>query len=256
MPVCHASLNTVSQVTSDAAWTVSKNKRFRANIIVWGMPKSLSLLEIRTKLADLGLVGFARGAVAWEGDHVRLILLPKDSKGLSKEVVAKISACLRRIGCRCVLDENERAREAVRVDIPCVNRFAHLADECESVDDGGHSSVVSGGDGGDLSIESVSAGKAYRKLKVATWNFSGLCSERKQKEVAETLSRLNIDIVAGQESWEREGKNIFVGGYKWFGKPRKDQSNPRGEGGVGFLVRECLVDEVEFVNTVKYEESV
>ena len=146
--------------------------------------------------------------------------------------------------------------EAVRVDIPCVNRFAQLADECGSVDDGGHSSVVSGGDGGDLSIESVSAGKAYRKLKVATWNFSGLCSERKQKEVAETLSRLNIDIVAGQESWEREGKNIVVDGYKWFRKPRKDQSNPRGEGGVGFLVRECLVDEVEFVNTVKYEESV
>ena len=63
------------------------------------MPKSLSTLEIRTKLADLGLVGFARGAVAWEGDHVRLVLLPKDSKGLSKDVVAKISAYLRRIGC-------------------------------------------------------------------------------------------------------------------------------------------------------------
>ena len=59
-------------------------------------------------------------------------------------------------------------------------------------------------------------------------------SERKQKEVAEILSRLNIDIVAGQESWEREGKNIVVDGSKWFGKPRKDQSNPRGEGGVGF----------------------
>ena len=52
------------------------------------------------------------------------------------------------------------------------------------------------------------------------------------------------------------GKNIVVDGYKWFGKPHKDQSNPRGEGGVGFLIRECLVDEVEFVSTVKYEESV
>ena len=27
-------------------------------------------------------------------------------------------------------------------------------------------------------------------------------------------------------------------------------------GRVGFLVRECLVNEVEFINTVKYEESV
>ena len=209
MLVHHASLNTVTQITSDAAWTVSKNKQFRANIIVWGMPKSLSTLEIRTKLADLGLVGFARGAVAWESDHVRLVLLPKDSKGLSEKVVTKISACLRRIGCRCVLDENKRAREGVHVDIPCINRFAQLADECESVDDGEQSSVVSGGEGGDLSIESVSAGKAYRKLKVVTWNFSGLCSECKQKEVAEILSRLNIDIVAGQESWEREGRILL-----------------------------------------------
>ena len=41
MPVRHASLNTVPQVTSDAEWTVSKYKQFRVNIIVWGMPKSL-----------------------------------------------------------------------------------------------------------------------------------------------------------------------------------------------------------------------
>ena len=40
--------------------------------------------------------------------------------------------------------------EAVHVDIPCVNRFAQLADECESVDDGEHGSVVSGGEGGNL----------------------------------------------------------------------------------------------------------
>ena len=65
------------------------------------------------------------------------------------------------VGCRCVLDENERAREAVRVDIPCVNRFAQLAGECESVDDGEQSSVVSGGEGGDLPVvkQSLSAGK-------------------------------------------------------------------------------------------------
>ncbi len=56
-----------------------------------------------------------------------------------------------------------------------------------SVDGGEQSSVESGGEGGDLSIENVSAGKAYRKLKVATWNFSDLCSECKLKEVAEIL---------------------------------------------------------------------
>ena len=39
--------------------------------------------------------------------------------------------------------------------------------------------------------------KGERRLRVTTWNFSGLCSECKQKEGAE-------DIVAGQESWEKD----------------------------------------------------
>ena len=30
----------------------------------------------------------------------------------------------------------------------------------------------------------------------------------------------------------------------------------RGEGGVGFLVRECIAEEVEFIRDVRYEESV
>ena len=33
----------------------------------------------------------------------------------------------------------------------------------------------------------------------------------KQNEVTEFLSRLNIDIMAVQESWQRERKNIVVG---------------------------------------------
>ena len=92
--------------------------------------------------------------------------------------------------------------------------------------------------------------------KQCTWNFSGLCSERKQKEVGELLQVNNIDVVAGQESWEKEDRRINVDGYKWFGKPRDVQNSQRGEGGVGFLVRDCLVNEVEFVGEVKYAESV
>ena len=34
------------------------------------------------------------GSVACECDHVMLVLLPKDSTGLSKVVVLQISACL------------------------------------------------------------------------------------------------------------------------------------------------------------------
>ena len=46
-----------------------------------------------------------------------------------------------------------------------------------------------------------------------------------------------------------------VEGYKWFGKPCISQSSQRGEGGVGFLVHGCLVNEIEFISSVTYEES-
>ena len=36
----------------------------------------------------------------------------------------------------------------------------------------------------------------------------------------------------------------------------KPRGNQNSEGGVGFLVRECLVDEVEYISDVHYEESV
>ena len=98
--------------------------------------------------------------------------------------------------------------------------------------------------------------KCERRLRVGTWNFAGLCSERKQKEVGQVLQKLNLDVVASQESWEKDGTTICVDGYTWFGKPRSKQSNPRGEGGVGFLIREWLVDEIEFISEVRYAESV
>ena len=86
--------------------------------------------------------------------------------------------------------------------------------------------------------------------------FWGLYSDRKQKEVAELLAKHNLALVAGQESWEKEETRIAIEGYKWFGKPRSKQNGLRGVGGVGFLVRKCLAKEVEFINNVKYEESV
>ena len=217
---------------------MNQNKRFRASIIVWGMPKSLSTLEIRAKLADIGLASFA-GVVYWEGDHVRLLLLPKDSKG-RKDVVGRISACLRKIGCRCVLDESQKAWESagVQVNIACNNRFSSLVDEDVYV-------------GGEPNIDvvrqeacEVQRVRFARKLKIATWNFAGLCSECKQKEISEVLNRVKADIVSGQETWERKDKVVNVDGYKWFGKPRIDQNSRRGEGGVGFLVRECIAEEV------------
>ena len=59
------------------------------------LPKQLPKLEIRDKLADLGLDSFVRGNTFWEGEHVRLVLTPNDSKELTKELVSQVSASLR-----------------------------------------------------------------------------------------------------------------------------------------------------------------
>ena len=66
-------------------------------ILVRGMPRDLTTLEIRAKFADLGLVSFVRGKVFWEGEHVRLVLTPRDSKGLTKELVRQVPLVLGRL---------------------------------------------------------------------------------------------------------------------------------------------------------------
>ena len=91
------------------------------NIIVWGMPKDLPTLEIRAKLADLGLDSFVRGNAFWEGDHLKLVLTPNDRKGLTKELVSQVSANLRKIGCRCVLDAFKSGAKVNSRPIECFN---------------------------------------------------------------------------------------------------------------------------------------
>ena len=67
---------------------------------------------------------------------------------------------------------------------------------------------------------------------------------------------LALDVVAGKELCKTDSFTVSVDGYKWFGKPRNNQKSLKGEGGVDFLVRECLLDEVEFISKGRYEESV
>ena len=109
---------------------VSHNQCYRVNIIVWGLHKELTTLEVRAKFADMGLESFVRGNVLWEGDHIRLVLTKKDSKGVSSKLVRQVSASLRKIGCRCVIDEQVRKTCKSRVisaPVHCVNRFESLA---------------------------------------------------------------------------------------------------------------------------------
>ena len=57
----------------------------------------------------------------------RLVLTKKDSKAISQELVKQAS--LRKVGCRCVIDEQVRKTCMSRikaVPVQCVNRFETL----------------------------------------------------------------------------------------------------------------------------------
>ena len=66
-----------------------------------------------------------RGKVVWKGDHLRLVLTATDSKGVTKEQVSQISSILRKIGCRCVLNEPKRVVHKTG-QLVCSNRFEPL----------------------------------------------------------------------------------------------------------------------------------
>ena len=44
---------------------MSCKKRFRANILVWGLPKSFTTLEVRSKFVDIGLASLLGALCAW-----------------------------------------------------------------------------------------------------------------------------------------------------------------------------------------------
>ena len=134
----HASKNgTDLQPRTGKDLVVSHNQRSRVNIIVWGLHKDLTTLEVHAKLADMGLESFVRGNVLWEGDHIRLVLTKKDSKGVSSKLVKQVSVNLRKLGCRCVIDEQVRKScksRVMSVPVHCVSRFESLAVDTYSDD--------------------------------------------------------------------------------------------------------------------------
>ena len=61
------SSNGLEELTFETAadWSVSHGRRFRANIIIWGMRKHYSTPEVRTILADANFENLVHGEMRW-----------------------------------------------------------------------------------------------------------------------------------------------------------------------------------------------
>ena len=63
-----------------------------------------------------------------------MILTHKDSRGVSRELVSQLSHCLRKLGCRCVLDERFFVKPKGK-SMKCSNRYEPLhVNECSDKD--------------------------------------------------------------------------------------------------------------------------
>ena len=145
-----------------ADWSVSHGRRFRANIIIWGMRKHFSTSEVRTILADANLENLARGEMRWEGNHLRVVLTVNNSKAIDKSIVCELSAKLRKIGCRCVLDDG-----CMRCSLPitCSNHFRSFKDDDVTIKKSDCVGVPQGG------FRSHSAYHREYGLRIESWNF-------------------------------------------------------------------------------------
>ena len=65
----------------------------------------------------------------WEGDHLRVVLTVNDSKAIDKSIMSELSAKLRKIGCRCVLDNGRKELVCCSLPIACSNRFRSLKND-------------------------------------------------------------------------------------------------------------------------------
>ena len=109
-----------------------------------------------------------------------------------------MSASLRKIGCRYVLDDVKSGVKVKSRPIECFNRYEPLTQldySNETVSSGLNSDVQNDRVNVDVDLVDSKATalvrtKRERRLRVATWNFSVLCSDRKQKKVGELLGNI------------------------------------------------------------------
>ena len=197
---------------------------FTARVTIFGVQPSLSTLDLRLCFDDLGIWGFGVGVLCRNGSKVHIRLPHHTSSLLAVHGLSLVTAAMRRTyRWRCVLHTHGLPAFPRRAAHPLHTPFPLRAPDS----------------------------LPWRCLALGTWNVEGLTSARKQLEIGGVLRQARQHIVAVQESHEAAASHIDVPGYRWFGSPRVG----RRKGGVGFLVLNALLPEVEVCTGATHPES-
>lgn len=197
---------------------------FRARVTVFGVQRSLSMLDLRLCFDDLGIWGFGVGMLCRNGSKLHIHLEHDTSSLLAVHGLSLIAAAMRRTyRWRCVLHTEGLPAFPRRATDPLPTPYPLRTPNS----------------------------LPWRCLTLGTWNVEGLTGTRKQLEIGGVLRQARQHIVAVQESHESAASHIDVPGYRWFGNPRVG----RRKGGVGFLVVNSLLPEIEECKGAAHPES-
>lgn len=241
------------------------------DVLIFGVYQGMDIQGFKFKLVEAQLSDIAQGSAEWERDHIRVHLSGQTAAQLSEERVHEISRQLRaKYRWRAVRAESKsETRNKKKTANATANQQA--AGQCTSR--GRFSAFIQHGltdvDLGEYDerppidmFDSDSEAEEQvreepmpsRQLRVGSWNIRAL-TESKLQEIVQVCRAQKIDILALQEIWESKvmseqeaEQQISVGGYRLLTQKRQ---GARG-GGVGFLVAEVLMEEVE-VSAGKFE---
>ncbi|CAB1110306.1 unnamed protein product [Ectocarpus sp. CCAP 1310/34] len=235
-------------------WKQKLWKGDKLELLLFGIPRDMTRIEFKNCCDREGLHCLARGQVGREHEHFRVKLTKGDSQECLGVDIEKLSNYVRKFGWRvCIANmietekvrrQEARATEAKKGPSRAVEQASQKKSEKKRKANDG--------------VRKIS-NREKRKLRVGSWNVCGFArSERKRLEIVDQVEQSDLDVVGIQETWELKDGDVVskLGKYRWVGKARKGlDPKKRGEGGVGFLVKEHLFDVVEVVVKTEFEES-
>ena len=64
---------------------------------------------------------------------------------------------------------------------------------------------------------------------------------------AQVIERLHAGVIFLLETWKKPNETLHVNRYQWYGSNRlhSNRKQPRGSGGIGFLVKDCIRDSYD-----------
>ena len=206
---------------------------FSTDVMLYGVPRRASKLEISNELISVGLNRLAEGVFVRQGADMHVcIKLNRSLTTAGAEYANQLSDLKRRLWSKLAwkVSVKQCARRTTESGPPLPLLMTHEISPQWAMPSGN------------------------REMRVGTINARGM-TQSKQMEIEDLLLEYGVSICAVQESHERGSMAQHFLHYTWISRPRSRDHIKKGRGGgVGFLVHNSLVANVSVGDTTGSQE--